>query len=252
MMELHNRTFLITGGASGLGLATAKLLLSKGANVAIVDITEPADLQGDEHLTSIIADVSNEDEVQNSLNLVLEKYNQIDGLINCAGIGPARRVVGKNGPHELDFFQKVIDINLVGTFNVIRLAVNNMQHNKPGVDGERGVVINTASVAAYDGQIGQAAYAASKGGIVAMTLPLAREFARMGIRVVSIAPGIFETPLVRALPQDAQDSLATQIPFPPRLGNPNEFAALVLHIIRNKMLNAEVIRLDGGIRMGAK
>lgn len=252
MMELHNRTFLITGGASGLGLATAKLLLSKGANVAIVDIAEPADLQGDEHLTTIIADVSNEDEVQNSLNLVLEKYNQIDGLINCAGIGPARRVVGKNGPHELDFFQKVIDINLVGTFNVIRLAVNNMQHNKPGVDGERGVVINTASVAAYDGQIGQAAYAASKGGIVAMTLPLAREFARMGIRVVSIAPGIFETPLVRALPQDAQDSLATQIPFPPRLGNPNEFAALVLHIIRNKMLNAEVIRLDGGIRMGAK
>jgi NAD(P)-dependent dehydrogenase (short-subunit alcohol dehydrogenase family) len=173
-------------------------------------------------------------------------------VINCAGIGPPKRVVGKEGPHPLDFFKNVIDINLVGTFNVIRLAVNAMQQNE-GLDSEeRGIVISTASVAAFDGQIGQAAYSASKGGVVAMTLPMAREFARMGIRVMCIAPGIFETPLLAALPQEAQDSLGQQVPFPKRLGSPAEYASLTIQIIENQMLNGETIRLDGSIRMGSK
>jgi NAD(P)-dependent dehydrogenase (short-subunit alcohol dehydrogenase family) len=249
-MNLNNKTFLITGGASGLGLGTAKALLAKGANVSIIDLKPPIEANGTLFYNK--ADVRNELEVRAAIDKTIEKYGQIDGVVNCAGIGPPKRVVGKDGPHPLDFFQNVIDINLVGTFNVIRLAVNEMQKNNPLDSEERGIVISTASVAAFDGQIGQAAYSASKGGIVSMTLPMAREFARMGIRVMCIAPGIFETPLLAGLPQEAQDSLGQQVPFPKRLGKPTEYASLVIQIIENQMLNGETIRLDGSIRMGAK
>ncbi len=252
-MKIENKIFLITGGASGLGLATAKGILEKGGKVSLIDINvEVGNSLINENTIFSKADVRSEEEIQNAVKATIAKFGQIDGVINCAGIGPPKRVVGKEGPHPLDFFQNVIDINLVGTFNVIRLAVNEMQNNLPDASGERGVIINTASVAAFDGQIGQAAYAASKGGIVAMTLPMAREFARMGIRVMTIAPGIFETPLLASLPAEAQESLGKQVPFPPRLGSPQEFGSLVLQIVENQMLNGEVIRLDGAIRMGAK
>jgi NAD(P)-dependent dehydrogenase (short-subunit alcohol dehydrogenase family) len=255
-MNIKNKTFLITGGASGLGLATAKEILSKGGNVSLIDINQNSGTEFEQTMPNNIlfskADVRSEEEIQNAIKATILKFGKIDGLINCAGIGPPKRVVGKEGPHPLDFFQNVININLVGTFNVIRLVVNEMQNNTDNISGEKGIVINTASVAAFDGQIGQAAYSSSKGGIVAMTLPMAREFARMGIRVMTIAPGIFETPLLSSLPQEAQDSLGKQVPFPPRLGKPNEFASLAIHIIENEMLNGEVIRLDGAIRMGSK
>jgi NAD(P)-dependent dehydrogenase (short-subunit alcohol dehydrogenase family) len=255
-MKIENKTFLITGGASGLGFATAKIIIDNGGNAVILDINEETGEMAETTLGKkskfVKTDVSNEEQVQNAIDITIKTFGGIQGIANCAGIGPAMRVVGKNGPHSLDFFSKVISINLVGTFNVIRLATNVMQNNEPNSDGERGVIINTASVAAFDGQIGQAAYSASKGGIVAMTLPIARELARMGIRVMTIAPGIFETPLLASLPQDAQDSLGKQVPFPPRLGRPSEFASMVKHIVENQMLNGEVIRLDGAIRMGAK
>ena len=252
-MNIENKTFLITGGASGLGLATAKRILKKGGNVSLIDINEEIgnSLVNEKTLFSK-ADVQSEENIQGAIKATISKFGQIEGVINCAGIGPPKRVVGKEGPHSLDFFQNVINVNLVGTFNVIRLVVNEMQNNIPDETGERGIIVNTASVAAYDGQIGQAAYSASKGGIVAMTLPMAREFARMGIRLMTIAPGIFETPLLVGLPQEAQDSLGRQVPFPPRLGKPSEFASLVIQIIENQMLNGEVIRLDGAIRMGPK
>lgn len=250
-MKINQKVFIVTGGASGLGKATATLLLENEAKVAILDLNE-SDITPSESLLFCKTDVRSEEEVQAAIAQTIAKFGKIDGVVNCAGIGPPKRVVGKEGPHDLDFFKKVVDINLVGTFNVIRLAANEIQNNTPDQGGERGIIINTASVAAYDGQIGQAAYAASKGGIVSMTLPIAREFARMGVRVMAIAPGIFETPLLAGLPQEAQDSLGKQVPFPPRLGKPAEFAALVIHIIQNSMLNGEVIRLDGAIRMGAK
>ena len=255
-MNIQNKTFLVTGGASGLGLATAKMIVENGGNAVILDINEAAGLQAETEIGKqslfIKTDVSSEESVQNAIEKAKNAFGEINGLVNCAGVGPAKRVVGKDGVHGLDFFQKVVNINLIGTFNVIRLAAFEMQNNEAEGGGERGIIINTASVAAFDGQIGQAAYSASKGGIVAMTLPIAREFARMGIRVMTIAPGIFETPLLASLPQDAQDSLGKQVPFPPRLGKPAEFANLVKHIIENQMLNGEVIRLDGAIRMGAK
>ncbi|MFC3812275.1 3-hydroxyacyl-CoA dehydrogenase [Lacihabitans lacunae] len=250
-MKINQKVFIVTGGASGLGKATATLLLENEAKVAVLDLNE-SDITPSESLLFCKTDVRSEEEVQAAIAQTIAKFGKIDGVVNCAGIGPPKRVVGKEGPHDLDFFKKVVDINLVGTFNVIRLAANEIQNNAPDEGGERGIIINTASVAAYDGQIGQAAYAASKGGIVSMTLPIAREFARMGVRVMAIAPGIFETPLLAGLPQEAQDSLGKQVPFPPRLGKPAEFAALVIHIIQNSMLNGEVIRLDGAIRMGAK
>jgi NAD(P)-dependent dehydrogenase (short-subunit alcohol dehydrogenase family) len=250
-MKINQKVFIVTGGASGLGKATATLLLENEAKVAILDLNE-SDITPSESLIFCKTDVRSEEEVQAAIAQTIAKFGKIDGVVNCAGIGPPKRVVGKEGPHDLDFFKKVVDINLVGTFNVIRLAANEIQNNAPDQGGERGIIINTASVAAYDGQIGQAAYAASKGGIVSMTLPIAREFARMGVRVMAIAPGIFETPLLAGLPQEAQDSLGKQVPFPPRLGKPAEFAALAIHIIQNSMLNGEVIRLDGSIRMGAK
>ena len=250
-MKINQKVFIVTGGASGLGKATATLLLENEAKVAVLDLNE-SNITPSESLLFCKTDVCSEEEVQAAIAQTIAKFGKIDGVVNCAGIGPPKRVVGKDGPHDLDFFKKVVDINLVGTFNVIRLAANEIQNNTPDQGGERGIIINTASVAAYDGQIGQAAYAASKGGIVSMTLPIAREFARMGVRVMAIAPGIFETPLLAGLPQEAQDSLGKQVPFPPRLGKPAEFAALVIHIIQNSMLNGEVIRLDGAIRMGAK
>ncbi len=252
-MNIQNNTFLITGGASGLGLATVQMIVENGGNAVILDINEEAGKKAETgKIVFVKTDVSNEESVQKAIKKAKDTFGQINGIINCAGLGPAKRVVGKDGPHPLDFFQKVINVNLVGTFNVIRLAAYEMQLNTEGESGERGVVINTASVAAFDGQVGQAAYSASKGGIVAMTLPIAREFARMGIRVMTIAPGIFETPLLASLPQEAQDSLGKQVPFPARLGKPAEFATLVKHIIENQMLNGEVIRLDGAIRMNSK
>ena len=253
-MDIKNKTFIVTGGASGLGLGTAQMIIQNGGNAVLLDINSETGEKSNvgENTLFIKTDVTSEEQVRNAIELAIETFGGLHGIINCAGVGPAMRVVGKNGVHALDFFTKVININLVGTFNVIRLATNIMQDNEPNEGGERGIIINTASVAAYDGQIGQAAYAASKGGIVAMTLPIARELARMGIRVMTIAPGIFETPLLASLPQDAQDSLGKQVPFPPRLGRPSEYANLVKHIIENQMLNGEVIRLDGAIRMGAK
>jgi len=264
-MQIKQKTFLITGGASGLGFATAKMIVENGGNAVLLDINEEAGQKAERELGKQArfanTDVSDEGQVQDAIDLAISTFGGINGVANCAGIGPAQRVVGKNGPHALGLFSKVIQINLIGTFNVIRLAAAVMQNNAlaspqyeggEGGSGERGVIINTASVAAFDGQIGQAAYSASKGGIVAMTLPIARELARFGIRVMTIAPGIFETPLLMGMPDDVKASLGQQVPFPSRLGQPDEYAALVKHIIENQMLNGEVIRLDGAIRMAAK
>ncbi len=255
-MNIQQKTFLVTGGASGLGLATATMFVENGGNVVLLDVNEEAGQKAERELGTQArfakTDVSNEEQVQSAIELAISTFGGINGVANCAGIGPAQRVVGKNGPHALGLFSKVIQINLIGTFNVIRLAAAVMQNNEAGESGERGVIINTASVAAFDGQIGQAAYSASKGGIVGMTLPIARELARFGIRVMTIAPGIFETPLLMGMPDDVKESLGQQVPFPSRLGQPHEYAALVKHIIENQMLNGEVIRLDGAIRMAAK
>lgn len=255
-MQIQQKTFLVTGGASGLGFATAKMIVENGGNAVLLDINEEAGQKAEPELGKQArfakTDVSDEDQVQEAIDLAISTFGGVNGVANCAGIGPAQRVVGKNGPHALGLFSKVIQINLIGTFNVIRLAAAVMQNNEAGGSGERGVIINTASVAAFDGQIGQAAYSASKGGIVGMTLPIARELARFGIRVMTIAPGIFETPLLMGMPDDVKASLGQQVPFPSRLGQPDEYAALVKHIIENQMLNGEVIRLDGAIRMAAK
>jgi NAD(P)-dependent dehydrogenase (short-subunit alcohol dehydrogenase family) len=255
-MIISNHTFFVTGAASGLGLATAEMVIAQGGQVLLVDINAEAGALAENKLGPkakfVATDVSDEASVKNALAEGLKHFGRFDGVVNCAGIGPAERVLGRNGIHSLASFSKVIQINLIGAFNVIRLLAEHMQCNPAGESGERGVIINTASVAAFEGQIGQTAYAASKGGIVAMTLPLAREFARVGIRVMTIAPGIFETPLLANLPEEARVSLGQQVPFPSRLGQASEFAALVQHIIENQMLNGTVIRLDGAIRMAAK
>jgi NAD(P)-dependent dehydrogenase (short-subunit alcohol dehydrogenase family) len=254
-VQLHDNVFFVTGGASGLGEATARMLVQSGARVVIADVNDAAgaglvtELGGSARFAHV--DVTDEASVRRGLELSAE-LGTLRGVVNAAGIVLAEKVLGKNGPHALDGFTRVIQVNLAGTFNVIRLAASVMSASDATASGERGVIVNTASVSAYDGQIGQAAYSASKGGIVAMTLPIARELARYGIRVMTIAPGIFDTPLMASLPQAARESLATQVPFPPRLGNPPEYAALVKHIIENEMLNGEVIRLDGAIRMGPK
>jgi len=247
-MEIQGRTFLITGGGSGLGAAVADDLVSGGANVVA------ADLQGEEseRIRFVETDVTDEESVRGAVDTALEAFGGLHGVINCAGVAAAEKVLGRNGPHSLDSFDKLVQVNLIGTFNVIRLAAGAMQENEPGESGERGVVVNTASVAAFDGQIGQAAYSASKGGVVAMTLPIARELADHGIRVMTIAPGIVDTPMMAGLPEEARESLGEQVPFPSRLGKPEEYAALVHHIIENEMLNGEVIRLDGAIRMTAR
>ena len=255
-MQLKGSTFIVTGGASGLGEGTVKMLASNGANVVI------ADLQADKgqalaaslgaQARFIKCDVTQEADGQAVVDLALKEFGGLQGLVNCAGIAIGEKTVGKNGPHALASFTKVITINLIGSFNMIRLAATAMCKGTPNASGERGVIVNTASVAAYDGQIGQAAYSASKGGIVGMTLPIARDLARDGVRICTIAPGIFWTPLLGAMPQEVQDSLAKQIPFPSRLGRPDEYAALVKTIAENEMLNGETIRLDGAIRMAPK
>lgn len=255
-MQIDKKNFLITGGASGLGLATAQTIINNGGNAVLLDLNEEAGKKARQTLGNkalfVKTDVISEEDVKNAITKAKATFGNIHGIINCAGVAYAKRVVGKEGEQPLEFFNKVVQINLIGTFNTVRLVANEMQHNTPEASGERGIVINTASAAAFDGQIGQAAYSASKGGIVAMTLPIAREFAGIGIRVNAIAPGIFETPLLAGLPKEAQESLGKQVPFPPRLGKPSEFASLVKHIIENEMLNGEVIRLDGAIRMAAK
>jgi NAD(P)-dependent dehydrogenase (short-subunit alcohol dehydrogenase family) len=253
---LQGRTILVTGGASGLGGATVDMIVAAGGRALIVDLKdEDGRAKASRHGSSarfVKADVTSEADVQGAIDLATTEFGQLDGLVNAAGIPAAERVLPKDGVQPLDHFSRVINVNLVGTFNVIRLAAAAMASNTPNAGGERGVIVNTASVAAFDGQIGQAAYSASKGGIVALTLPIAREFARIGVRVMTIAPGTFDTPLLGALPEAARLSLAQQVPFPSRLGRPEEYAALVRHIFENEMLNGEVIRLDGAIRMAPK
>lgn len=256
-MEIQGRTFLVTGAGSGLGAATAKLLGAAGANVIVADINRAAGEStaaeiGSENARFVETNVTDEQSVQAAIQTALSAFGRLDGAVNCAGIGVAEKTVGKDGPHSLATFTRVIQVNLVGTFNVIRLAAAQMARQEPTASGERGVIVNTASVAAFDGQIGQAAYSASKGGIVGMTLPIARDLARSGIRVMTIAPGIFDTPLLGSLPEQVRQVLGQQVPFPSRLGQPGEYAALVRHIIENEMLNGEVIRLDGALRMPPK
>ncbi|MCO5190786.1 MAG: 3-hydroxyacyl-CoA dehydrogenase [Anaerolineae bacterium] len=254
-MKVQGKTFLVTGGSSGLGAACVQRFADHGANLIILDLNEEAGIQlaaAHENVWFSRCDVSSEVDVQRAIDLALEKTGSLHGAVNCAGIAIAQKVVSSRGIHPLDAFARVLTVNVVGTFNVMRLAATAMAELEPDENGERGVFINTASVAAYDGQIGQAAYAASKGGIVAMTLPIARELARYGIRVMTIAPGIFKTPMLAGLPEKAQISLGQQVPFPSRLGDPDEFAMLAQQIIENPMLNGEVIRLDGAIRMAPR
>ena len=255
-MQIPGKTFIVTGGASGLGRAAAEAVLAAGGNAVLLDVNAETGNAAAQALGAKAkfapADVTSEDQVKAAVDLAVSAFGGLHGVVNAAGIGPAAKVLGKNGPHPLDLFDKTMRINAVGTFNVIRLAAAVISQNTPQDTGERGVIVNTASIAAYDGQIGQSAYAASKGAIVGMTLPIAREFAQLGIRVVTIAPGIFDTPLLAGLPEPARVSLGQQVPFPSRLGRPSEYGALVRHIIENEMLNGEVIRLDGALRMAPK
>lgn len=252
-MEIKNKVFIVTGGASGLGAGTAKMLCTNGAQVVLADVQDEAGQALAKELGQryVHCDVTQDQDARAAVAAALE-LGPLFGLINCAGIAPAAKTVGKNGAHPLDMFQKVISINLIGSFNMIRVASEAMSKNEADPTGERGVLINTASVAAYDGQIGQAAYAASKAGVVGMTLPVARDLAPLGIRCVTIAPGIFGTPMMFGMPQAVQDSLAASIPFPSRFGKPEDYAKLVHQIVTNEMLNGETIRLDGAIRMPPK
>ena len=252
-MQIQNKVFIVTGGASGLGEGTARMLAAHGGKVVVADMQEgkgqavARDIGG----AFVKCDVSSEADGQAAVAQALS-MGKLMGLVNCAGIASAEKTVGKNGPHQLDVYTRTIMVNLVGTFNMIRLAADAMARNEPESTGERGVLISTASVAAYDGQIGQAAYSASKGGVVGMTLPIARDLARNGIRNMTIAPGLFGTPMLFGMPQEVQDALAATVPFPSRLGTPEDYAKLVRHIIENDMLNGEVIRLDGAIRLAPK
>lgn len=253
-MQLEQLVVLVTGGASGLGRATAEALTAGGARVVIADLDGAAAAAVAATLganaRAVAADVTSEADVARAIDMAMQAFGGLRGVVNAAGIAPAGRAVGRNGPLPLDQFARVVQVNLIGTFNVIRLAAAAIQQQPPLPTGERGIIINTASVAAFDGQIGQAAYSASKGGVVSLTLPLAREFARTGIRVMTIAPGIFDTPMLAGMPEAVRQSLGAQVPFPPRLGRPAEYAALVRHMVENEMLNGEVVRLDGAIRMG--
>ena len=255
-MQLQGSTFIVTGGASGLGEACVRVAHAGGGNVVIADVQaergEALARELGERARFAKTDVTSEADGQAAVGLALSAFGGLQGLVNCAGIAIGEKTVGKEGPHRLDTFARVIGINLIGTFNMTRLAAEAMAKGKPNAAGERGVIVNTASVAAFDGQIGQVAYAASKAGVAGMTLPIARDLSRLGIRVCTIAPGIFLTPMLKGLPQDVQDSLGQQVPFPARLGRPEEFAALMKHIIENEMLNGETIRLDGAIRMAPK
>ncbi|MBB1630496.1 3-hydroxyacyl-CoA dehydrogenase [Cupriavidus sp. UME77] len=252
-MEIRDNVFIVTGGASGLGEGSARMLAAAGGKVVIADLNEAAGTALAAELGGkfVRCDVSSEADGQATV-AAATALGRLAGLVNCAGIATANKTVGKNGPHPLDAFDKTIRVNLIGTFNMIRLAAAAMVQNTPDAEGERGVIINTASVAAFDGQIGQAAYAASKGGVVAMTLAIARDLSRDGVRCMTIAPGLFETPMLLGMPQEVQDALGKMVPFPPRLGRPAEYAKLVGSIITNPMLNGEVIRLDGAIRMQPK
>ncbi|MBW3659799.1 MAG: 3-hydroxyacyl-CoA dehydrogenase [Actinobacteria bacterium] len=254
-MQIQGKTALITGGASGLGNATARVLVEAGANVVLLDLPsadgdERAAELGDVAL-STPADVTDPQQVTDAIALATERFGSLDIAVNCAGIAPAQKTVGRAGPHDLDVFARTVQVNLVGTFNVVRLAAAQMASQEPDGD-ERGVIVNTASIAAFDGQMGQAAYAASKAGIVGLTLPVARDLARELIRVVTIAPGTFDTPMLAGLPQEARDALAADIPHPHRLGEPGEYGLLVRQIVENPYLNGEVIRLDGALRMKAR
>jgi len=253
-MHPNGHAALVTGGGSGLGRATAERLAALGAKVAILDVNGDAarSIAAKIGGLGIFCDVTSQDGTAAALAEARAAHGAARILVNCAGIGPARRIVGRDGPQPLDDFARAVNINLIGTFNAMRLAAADMQALAPLQDGERGIIVSTASVAAYDGQIGQAAYAASKGGVVSLTLPAARELAQFGIRVMAIAPGLFNTPMVEGLPQQTQDSLAAAIPFPKMLGRPGQYADLVLHIIENRYLNGEVIRLDGAIRMAPR
>ena len=255
-MDLRGSVFLVSGGASGLGAATARMVAGAGGRVVLADLKADEGAALAKELGAqarfVRCDVTDEASGTAAVQAAVEAFGGLHGLVNCAGIVHAERIVGKDGPHTLSGFQRAIAINLVGTFNLIRLAAQAMERNQPNGEGERGVIVNTASVAAFDGQIGQAAYAASKAAVVGMTLPVARELARQGIRVMTIAPGIFETPMMASLTPEVQASLGRMVPFPPRLGRPAEFARLVRAIVENPMLNGETIRLDGAIRMAPK
>ena len=253
-MQAKGHAAIVTGGGSGLGAGTARALAAAGAKVAVLDVN----VEGAEAVAkeiggvAIKCDVTSAEDAEKAIAASRAKHGAARILVNCAGIAPATRIVGKEGPMALSDFARVINVNLIGTFNMMRLCAADMGKLEPLADGERGVIVSTASVAAFEGQIGQAAYAASKGGVAALTLPAAREFARMGVRVMTIAPGLFGTPMLLGMPQQVQDSLAAQVPFPTRFGTPAEYAKLVLHILDNVMLNGEVIRLDGAIRMGPR
>jgi NAD(P)-dependent dehydrogenase (short-subunit alcohol dehydrogenase family) len=253
-MDINGQAAIVTGAASGLGAATARTLAGAGAKVAMLDVNEQAALKVAKEIGGFAApcDVASSEQVTAALKSAASVHGPARILVNCAGIGPARRIVGRDGPAPLSEFERVIRVNLIGTYNCLRLAAAAMLELEALADGERGVIISTASVAAFEGQIGQAAYSASKGGVAALTMPAAREFAQFGVRVLAIAPGIFRTPMVHALPQEALDSLGASVPFPKRLGEPDEFAELVLHMVRNRYLNGEVVRLDGALRMAPR
>jgi len=253
-MDIKGQVAVITGGASGLGAATAQAFVNAGAKIALLDINLAAAQQTADKLGGIAVkcDVTDEQSATDALSEVQKKYGVGRVLVNCAGVGPPKRIVGRDGPMPLAEYRKVIDINLIGTFNMMRLFAAVLSKAEPLDGGERGVIISTASVAAFEGQIGQAAYSSSKGGVVALTMPAAREFAQFGIRVMTIAPGIFHTPMLAALPEDAQKSLGASVPFPPRLGRPEEYADLALFIVRNGYMNGETIRIDGALRMAPR
>lgn len=255
-MKIRDSAIVVTGGASGLGLGTVRQLVGEGAKVLIADVNAEAGEKVARELGSAVrfvrTDVSDEASAKAAYAVVREAFGGLQGLVNCAGVVPAESVLGKRGVHRLDTFMRVVQINLVGTFNMIRLAAEMMSTGEPNEEGERGVIVNTASAAAFEGQIGQAGYSASKGGVVGMTLPIARELARWGIRNVTIAPGVFETPALQVLPQEMQDALSKPVPFPPRFGRPSEFARLVQHIFENAMLNGGVIRIDAAHRMAPR
>lgn len=254
-MHIQNKVFLVTGAASGLGEATARALLAAGGKVLLVDLAASVEERAAElggNACALVADITDEAATRRAVAGAVEAFGALHGLVNCAGVVGGEKLLGRNGPHGLESFARIVAVNLIGTFNMLRLAAEAMAEGAAGEGGERGVIVNTASIAAFDGQIGQAAYAASKGGVAALTLPAARELARHGIRVMTVAPGVFETPMMAGMTPEVRESLAAGVPFPPRLGKPEEFAALVRHIVENPMLNGEVIRLDGALRMAAK
>lgn len=253
-MHIQDKVFMVSGAASGLGAATARMLAQAGARLMLVDLNadglraQAAELGAE----CAVADITQADAAQAAVTQALQRFGELHGLVNCAGVVAGEKILGKQGAHSLENFSRIININLIGTFNLLRLAAEAIAESAPNAEGEQGVIINTASVAAFDGQVGQAAYAASKGAVASMTLPAARELARYGIRVMTIAPGIFETPMMAGMTDEVRAALSADVPFPPRLGKPDEYAALVRHIIENSMLNGEVIRLDGALRMAAK